>query len=313
MKKKAIFLLVVLCVLLIGVLSVTAFSISSKTASAGTYSVWYVSTDDSESMFGTEDYVYSTYSDISDAFLHTLLNRLMSQPKNDGLKSAFAPDITVQSLSLSNNVLTIDFSSQFLEMSRYEISLAEYCIAQTFYGLNSISEIAVCVGGKPMTGTNITKISATDFITDFSDLIPSSVSLSVYTLSPDGESLVKEIRTFTWYPYQSLPETVLDYLLTTKAGGAIPTGTKVTSCSQDNSVLYVEFSDEFALRRDKDGRLALYSVVNTLASIPSVTYVNVSLEGEAFDGFDQELGENLLPDYSFVSSTYNKGGSNEIS
>ena len=304
MKKKNLVLLVVLCALLISVLSITAFSLSSRTASAGTYRVWYVSTDDSGSMFGSEEYVYSTYSDTSDAFLHTLLNRLMSSPKSDGLKSAFAPNITVQSLSLSKNVLTIDFSSKFLEMSRYEIALAEYCIVQTFYGLNSISEIAVFIDGKPITGTNTSKFSTTDFITDFSDLVPSTEDITVYTLSPDGESLVAEKQTFTWYPYQSLPENVLDYLLATKAGGAIPAGTRVTSCSQDDSVLYVEFSDEFALLRDENGRLALYAVVNTLASIPSVTYVNVSLEGEAFDGFNQELGENLLPDYSFVSSVY---------
>ena len=265
------------------------------------YSLWFVQRNSTESVFGYVDYAYSTpnTSQHTDtALFRSILNRLVEQPEKTELKSVFPENTEVRSVYLNNTTLRINFSTEYNKMSEYEKALAKYCIAKTFSVFDSISEISISVEGKPSEQGGTYSIE--NYITDPSQLSPATTEITYYRLSPNRSGLSAKREEVIWYPHNSLPHQIIDELFSDYGGGVIPPGTRLMYIYQNEATVYIGLSPEFGSYDDIKGVLAMYSIVNTLSSIPDVAYVVISLNGEMNSIAGIPLDTPLLPNMSYV-------------
>ncbi len=295
-------ILLILCIAIFTVVMLVTPTVSRFNSSTS-YDLWYVDTESPDQLFGHEHYSFKGIYKSDPALYHSILTTLIDQPRDTSLKSAFAPNTRIRGVELRGNTVGINFSAEFGAMSGYDISLAKYCIAKTFSVFESVSEIAIFVEGIPLNSPGSSNYSINDYITAYSDMHPHTVDTILYTLSDTGTHLVSNVKSFTHYPHKSFPELVTRELLNCLAEGAIPAGTKLTSIHQIDSTVFIEFSPEFGSFSERKGQLAVYSVVNTVASIPGITNVVISLDGEMSAIAGIPLDTPLSPDLSYV---YNK-------
>ena len=185
-------------------------------------------------------------------------------------------------------------------MSDYEMTLAKYCIAKTFSVFDDISGFSISVEGRALDNEDGGIYYIEEYITDHGQLHPRTLEITFYKLSEDGASLTADREKIQWYPHNSLPQNVVEMLLHDYAGGAIPQGTRLLSSHQTGTTVYLSFTPEFGSYSDTEGILAVYSVVNTVSSIPDVAYVVISLNGEKSSISGIPLDTPLLPDMSYV-------------
>ena len=267
------------------------------------YSLWFVNRESSDEVFGYVNYIYNTShlaSASETALYQSILSQLVQQPENPKFRSVFPKNTDVYSVYMNDKTLKINFGSQFYEMSEYEISLAKYCIAKTFSVFDNIAEISISVNGKPIESNNAGIYDINDYITEHSQLHPQKTEITFYKLTDNKQGLKAERKEITWYPHNSLPEQVIKKLLEDNAGSAIPAGATVNYIYQTGSTVYVGFSPEFGSYTNERGTLAMYSVINTLASISDVSKVEISLSGEMNYISNIPLDTPLLPNMSYV-------------
>ena len=265
------------------------------------YSLWFVQRDTSDGVFGYADYAYTlpnTTPQADTALYRSILTRLTAQPEKTALCSVFPPNTEIRTVYINGTTLRINFSSEFSDMSEHEKTLAKYCIAKTFSVFENISEISISVEGKPLAKNGIYSIES--YVTEHSHLSETSTEITFYRLAPNRHSLSAEREEVTWYRHNSLPRLVTEDLLKDYAGGVIPQGTRLVYIYQKEATVYLGLSPEFGSINGERGALAMYSIVNTLSSIPDVAYVVVSLGGEMSSIADIPLDKPLLPNMTYV-------------
>lgn len=281
-----------------------ATSIISHSTKGNTYDHWYLTQEGSSELFSSEKHSYSSPTD-SRALYHSIVERLISAPSDPDLRTVFPSDVKLRSVELRNSTLVINFSSEFVQMSDMEQTVARYCIAKTVTCFDSVSELQFLIEGNPLYGLSNSHFSVHDCVDSYSDLYPRTAEIVFYRADNGMSGLASEMESVQWYTHQSLPAIVAESLIENDSSALYPPGTTVSSVHSTEDTVYLELSVEFASLHDEEGKLAVYSIVNTLASIPDVTYVVISLNGERSSIGGIPLDEPLLPDMSYVNHTKN--------
>ncbi|MBE6937476.1 MAG: hypothetical protein E7460_02835 [Ruminococcaceae bacterium] len=302
-QKLKTALLVIAAFVTLGVLAFFAYKpLTSGFTKHKTYTHWYVATDNPEELFGSEEFSYSATTE-DRALYHSIIERLISSPTDSGLESPFAPNTKVRSITLRDSTLHVNFSQEFALMSDLEQTLAKYCLAKTFSVFGDVSRFQLSVEGAPLNGMNDSFFSIEDCVSGFDSLYPRTTEIIIYSLSPSQTHLDSRMEQFNWYSHESLPRIVVTRLLTENSGGAFPPGTKLNSIHTTVDTVYIEMSLEFGnVKSDTHGALAMYSLINTVASIPDVTYVVITLNGELSSVGGVPLDTPLLPDMSYLNT-----------
>lgn len=253
------------------------------------FKVYYVNIDVTN--VKPTEYDFSTEGKTTSEQVDELLRELSKEPDDNKLRRTIKESVDVLGHTENAYTVTVDFSESYYEMTPAEEVLSRAAIVKTLTQLDDIMYVNFTVESAPLKnsdGVIIGSMSEDTFIENPGEQINSSVkeSITLYFANKDGNGLVKQKRVVHYSSNISLEKLVVEQLIegpkNNKLMSTLPTGTKLINISVVDGVCYLNFDDTF--RNSINDKLSedviIYSLVNSLTSLPTVDKVQISINGE---------------------------------
>lgn len=214
---------------------------------------------------------------------------LFSAPaREEALRCALPEGVSILSWSRESRAVTLDLSPEFLRTSPMAQTLTAFCATLTLCELDGVESVTVTAGGQ----TVFSGLVPEDALLSDTAMDPFVRQLRLYFSDSGGRYLVSEYHTLTLDEDTSPERYVVEELLrgpnSSDLKSPIPHGTTLLSSSTTDGVCTVDLSSEFLENRpgtSREERLAVYSVVNSLAALAGVDSVMILVEGQPVDTY----------------------------
>lgn len=156
-------------------------------------------------------------------------------------------------------------------------SLAAACLTLTLTQLDSVDRVEVTVPGaaEPIA------LTSESILSEDTGMLPQQEAITLYLPDAQRRYLVLRRQTVEAMDAAEKPQYVLQCLLRSE-DSCIPSGTRLLGVTVENGVCTVDLSSDFVNGMEKNfncERLAVYSIVNTLAELEEITTVDFWIEG----------------------------------
>ena len=279
MRKKIVFLLAFLCMLLL-----VGCSNGKETSK---YNIEYLNKDKT----GIVAVPYDASATTKDALIEEFFAALSSDPDNVEYRKPIPNDVEITKYSLDGALLTIYFDADYLNMKEVEEVLCRAAVVRTMTQISGIDCVSFYVDEKPLTDVNgkmVGTMYAESFVENPGEQINSiqNTNLTLYFSNQAGDGLVKETRRVHYSSNISLEKLIMEQLLEgpeSKNGrSAIPSGTKLMSVSLVDGVCYVSFDENFKNQDySVNEAIVIYSIVDSLVEGAGVRQVQITINGES--------------------------------
>lgn len=237
--------------------------------------------------------------------VETLVSELLSGPREDGLAKPFPEGTQLENWTLEGGVLSLDFSEEYDALSGAGRTLADYCLTLTLCQLEQVDKL--CIQTEDGAAEQ-RYLSPEDVLFTGAEEEPRQISVALYFPRALGKGLGLETRELTLTEDDSL------YVRLAEALVRGPTDPDLQTYLPDNGVLlgtwvddgvcYVNFSPDFLVYApvgESERNLLLYSVVDTMGNLDSVTAVQILVDGERLPEFGGvETNLPLEPDFGLL-------------
>lgn len=214
--------------------------------------------------------------DSGETSLEAIIEALNSEPNSQELERAFSEDVKIESVSVHKGVADVSMSQDYLYASGLEMLLAESAIVLSLSTLNEVCSVNISCMGNTMTEGLV----AEDYMEADGLCGSYERSLKLYLPNDGYEFLEPETVQSFETEGASIVEAMLREIFREIGGGV--EDTKLISADISEGVCRIELSQEFYGTEpagSSEGRLIIYSVVNSLCRIPGVDFVTVTVEG----------------------------------
>ena len=297
---KKIFSVLLLAVLLCTLASGCTVEVKQEEAEPSKYNFYYM--DKSETTLKKEP--YNPTEETRESMVKELMQRLGNREAPDDGLPLLPEKVSPDSYDMQEDVLVIDFSAQYHEMSKAREVLTRAGIAQMFLQIPDIQKIRFTVEGQDLLDSRNEKIGdmTLNSFVEFSGKDTDSYRYDTFTLyftDKSGKKLLKEVRTV--YYRQTLPKerVVLEQLakgpMEKGHYATVPSKSMALSAVTADKICYVNMNRAFqedAL--DIGENIQIYSVVNSIVDSCEADRVQISIEGS----MDGNL-KNSMPLYTF--------------
>ena len=202
---------------------------------------------------------------------------------------AIPKKVIVNSYNLLDGILTLDFSEEYLEISKDEEVLIRAAVVLTLTQIESVDYVAFTVNDSALTrrdGTIIGNMQATDFVDNYGsdNNIVFSTRFILYYGNEDSSNL-KECDVMENYTgEESKEEFIVKRLIEgpdEKGYNRIfPKDIKLISVMTTDNICYVNFDSNFLTEQIVGSpELAIYSIVNSLSELNYVHKVQIMVNG----------------------------------
>ena len=249
MRKKIVFLLAFLCMLLLAGCS------NGKETSK--YNIEYLNKDKT----GIAEMPYDASATTTDALIEEFFAALSSDPDNVEYRKPIPNDVEITKYSLDGALLTIYFDVDYLNMKEVEEVLCRAAVVRTMTQISGIDCVSFYVDEKPLTDVNgkmVGTMYAESFVENPGEQINTiqNTNLTLYFSNQAGDGLVKETRRVHYSSNISL-EKLMD------------------------GVCYVSFDENFKNQDySVNEAIVIYSIVDSLSELSSISKVQISVNGD---------------------------------
>ena len=276
----------IISAVIIGLLAVLLVSCGKKEQEASdTYRVYYP--DSSYTSLLSEEAVI-TEGDIAGS----LLGLLAAKPANATGVAAISGNVVLMGWEKENGRLVLDFADTYSSLKDTEEVLTRAAIVETLVQDESIHQISFRVDGAELTdrkGRSIGDMTADSFITNTGEELNSyaRTNVTLYFTDVTGSGLKRYDEDIVYTSNMSVEKLAVETLIKGPAAveepDAYPTvspDAKLLSVTVKDRIAYVNFDasvreEPYSVQED----VVLYSIVNTLTSLPGVDQVQISVEG----------------------------------
>ncbi len=276
----------IISAVIIGLFAVLLVSCGKKEQEASdTYRVYYP--DSSYTSLLSEEAVI-TEGDIAGS----LLGLLAAKPANATGVAAISGNVVLMGWEKENGRLVLDFADTYSSLKDTEEVLTRAAIVETLVQDESIHQIAFRVDGAELTdrkGRSIGDMTADSFITNTGEELNSyaRTNVTLYFTDVTGSGLKRYDEDIVYTSNMSVEKLAVETLIKGPAAveepDAYPTispDAKLLSVTVKDRIAYVNFDasireEPYSVQED----VVLYSIVNTLTSLPGVDQVQISVEG----------------------------------
>ena len=200
---------------------------------------------------------------------------------------AIPKKVIVNSYNLLDGILTLDFSEEYLEISKDEEVLIRAAVVLTLTQIESVDYVAFTVNDSALTrrdGTIIGNMQATDFVDNYGS--DNNIVFSTrFILYYGNEDNLKECDVMENYTgEESKEEFIVKRLIEgpdEKGYNRIfPKDVKLISVMTTDNICYVNFDSNFLTEQIVGSpELAIYSIVNSLSELNYVHKVQIMVNG----------------------------------
>ena len=241
----------------------------------------------------------------------SLFKKLSGIAKTEERSGVVPRGLEINSISIDNGTLTIDFNAVYNSMTAGEELAFRAAAVYTFTSLDFVDYLLITVDGselKTAKGMLMGKLGREDVIMngDISAEPTNYEILTLYFENSEGSALSTEIREVQVNPNLPVERYIVEQVIAgpedESLRSTVPYDTKIRDISTADGVCYVDLSVEFVNKQlglEKDALAAVYSIVNSLCEIEDVTKVQFLIEGEKLDSYRNviDLSKPVEPNY----------------
>lgn len=192
-----------------------------------------------------------------------------------------------------NGLLTIDFNSEYLEITNVQEIILRAAVVLTMIQVDSVEAVIFTVEGEPAldaSGNEIGTMTSDTFVNVLlteEGMLTQETDLTIYFTNEDGSALVPVTAHFSISSNNtSMEEYILQLLIAGPAiDGVYPTvadTVEVLSVSTTERICYVNFSSSFLDQTQSvSNDILVYSIVNSLCRLSYVSSVQFLVEGDS--------------------------------
>ena len=217
--------------------------------------------------------------------------QLLSKEQEDiKYRSPFMEGIHITDYTLEGNQLILCFSEEYYKLDTVREVLVRAAIVRTLTQVEGVDGVSFNIGDVPLLDSNQNPIgimSADSFIENTGEEINSiqTASLTLYFANEQGDKLVTEVQKVHYNSNISIEKLVMERLIagpkTSAAYPSIPSDTKLVSIQIKEGICYVNLDSGFQNNMlEVSANVPIYSVVNSLLEIPSISKVQISINGD---------------------------------
>lgn len=228
----------------------------------------------------------------TEAKINKMLELLAQIPKKLEYTPPLAMGFSINSVSITNNRVSIDVSREYTKLSTTTEVLVRAAIVKTIVQLPEVRYVAITVDGETLTdvtGNQIGWMSEKTFIYNDGNAINTydEVIVKLYFANEDGDKLIGAYRDKFYSTNVPLELFVVEELISGPSGqieGLFPTinsETNIISVSTSDGVCYVNLDSSFlSMPGNVTAEAAIYSIVDSLIELPGITKVQILVNGE---------------------------------
>ena len=222
-----------------------------------------------------------------------VMAKLSSKPSNSTYNKVVPDDVEILDWHLAENGrLVVNFSEKYIAMDTLTEIFCRAGVVKTLCGIDGVESVEFMVNGNPLVNAgdiNAGSMSDDDFIDNTGENVffRQSVNLTVYYADNSGGMMSEAHLIIESNGTRSLEALAMEQLIngpafeTDKMQAALPEGTEIKSIITRDGICYVDLSSEFLDGKEGiDEEVTVYSIVNTLTGLPSITRVQITIEGK---------------------------------
>lgn len=240
---------------------------------------------------------YKPKSDSSLALIDEFIKKMQQEPHDLSMKKAIPDDVKIDdSVLAGSGELSLYLNAAYSNYTGTAEILRRAAIVKTLCQIPDVKAVEFYVAGQPLTNSKMETIGlmTSDLFIDNTDGEKSykqQATLNIYFADSSGTSLIKEpvkIQYDATLPLEELavrqlikgPSTVKN-INSEKLLPTVPRGTILNKITTKENTCYIDFSDDFLKKPNNiTDEVAIYSVVNTLIELPTITKVQFTINGE---------------------------------
>lgn len=235
----------------------------------------------------------------------------LATPSGDVRSIAPIQNFTVTGTTLQNGTLTVFLSSDYEELETVREILTRAALVNTLCQIDGVDSVSFFCGDHPLTnedGSVVTAMNSDMFIFNSGKEIMNyeNVRLHLYFANEDGDQLVDAYRNVVYNSNISMERLVVEQVLKGPNSDVVfPTlnpAAKVLSVTTRDGVCYVNLDQAFLTEPyGVTSQVAIYSLVNSLTELSSVSAVQITIEGKTGKAFmDSSLSSAFERNLSVV-------------
>lgn len=235
----------------------------------------------------------------------------LATPSGDVRSIAPIQNFTVTGTMLQNGTLTVFLSSDYEELETVREILTRAALVNTLCQIDGVDSVSFLCGDHPLTnedGSVVTAMNSDMFIFNSGKEIMNyeKVRLHLYFANEDGDQLVDTYRNVVYNSNISMERLVVEQVLKGPNSDVVfPTlnpASKVLSVTTRDGVCYVNLDQAFLTEPyGVTSQVAIYSLVNSLTELSSVSAVQITIEGKTGKAFmDSSLSSAFERNLSVV-------------
>ena len=243
---------------------------------------------------------YSPEETTADYMLKDMMQRMNSQQTDSQNRISLLPEGVQMNYSIEEDVLVVNFNSQYSSMSRARELLVRAGVVKTFLQVPGINSVRFTIENEDLTdskGQAVGNMTA-DTFAEFTGTEHICYCRNIFTLyftDKSGQKLVKEQRTVRYK--RSIPKEriVLEQLMKgpLEKGhySTIPENAEVLDVTIADRICYVAFDGVFSsYALDVSEKIPVYSVVNSLLDALDADKVQITVGGkDRLDTFGEKM------------------------
>ena len=286
MNKKIITTIIVVVVLILA--AVTGIFINQDSELDEKEFKMYFLTENGSSI--TAEAKKITY-DSEDEILEAVLDSMLKGPGERKNLPIAGNGTRVLDLSQEGSELTVDFSKEFLRDDDTKNMLSVYAVVKTLCQIDKISSVMVTVDGKGVKAADnkvIGFLSHKDINLETDTYTTDSKVITLYFADKDGKNLIRETRTIKITDTKPIESYIISELIKGPVNSdlvaTLSPDTELISAETANDTCHVTFKNFIDINLSEPesdkSKLAVYSVVNSLAELDEVKYVRFLFKGK---------------------------------
>ena len=260
-----------------------------ETPPQGAYKVYYAVTGE-QSRVRAVDWEYRVPS--GEDVAAELAELVLTQPEDPGLTSPAPAGTRLLSCQREEGQLRLDFSEQYGGLSGVELSVADCCIALTMCQMEGVESVYVTVEGAEIPYRRLQEITPEDVLLSGAEEEPVYIQAELWYPRAVWDTLGVECRQVLKTEEITTPHAVLAAWLEGPRQedlvSCMPDGAEIYTAQVEDDVCYVDLSASFWDNRpadDRQAKLVLYALVNTLCALEGVDGVQLQREGERAEDY----------------------------
>jgi len=249
-----------------------------------TYGVYYLTQDEDQILLEPDPSINGE-TGITDLIL-----ALQTDPDDVHLKKTLGSDVMLIDYSAEEKGVSLNFEERYNDMSKSKEVLFRAAVAQTMLQNKDINFVTFEVEGEPLkydNGEEVGGMTVNTFIDDAGDELSSynKKTVKLYFADSTGTSLKMVERELVYSSNDTLEKEAMEQLIAGPVNdegyATISPDTKINTIVVKNGICYVSLDSSLIDKPiDVSEETLLYSIVNTLADLPGVSKVQISVNGE---------------------------------